>query len=273
MKLSTTALLLLLSSPFSTSAKVQNVRKVEQAQANVISETRAEQSTSLRRLTTGYTCFGDHDFTVYFKGACNYDELVERMADKVADKAICEHSAADEVAKLVGIQDETLEGDALENAAREAVRLLCKTAMDEAATDAGRFIPWDEVTGYGENFDKQYYDGKSFWNEEVQTDYQTLVPDWPSNKLETDAERVDDLYETVAERTTFAWPDKVSNFDNCEIRAAMCCWVSDRQANDNNGNCDTPYDERCIDADPADNTELCGVDMKRSGVSTNYVND
>jgi len=102
MKLSTTALLLLLSSPFSTSAKVQNVRKVEQAQANVISETRAEQSTSSRRLTTGYTCFGDHDFTVYFKGACNYDELVERMADKVADKAICEHSAADEVAKLVG---------------------------------------------------------------------------------------------------------------------------------------------------------------------------
>jgi len=45
----------------------------------------------------------------------------------------------------------------------------------------------------------------------------------------------------------------------------MCCWPSDRQANDNNGNCAKPYDTNCVDADPGDNTDLCAVDMSRSG--------
>ena len=47
----------------------------------------------------------------------------------------------------------------------------------------------------------------------------------------------------------------VDNFASCPLRAAMCCIVSDRQANDNNGNCAEPYDDNCVNADPADNTE------------------
>lgn len=47
----------------------------------------------------------------------------------------------------------------------------------------------------------------------------------------------------------------VDNFANCPLRAAMCCFASDRQANDNNGNCAKPYDTNCVNADPADNTE------------------
>jgi hypothetical protein len=33
----------------------------------------------------------------------------------------------------------------------------------------------------------------------------------------------------------------------------------DRQANDNNGNCNDPSDAQCVDANPADNTDLCYV--------------
>jgi regulation of enolase protein 1 (concanavalin A-like superfamily) len=33
----------------------------------------------------------------------------------------------------------------------------------------------------------------------------------------------------------------------------------DRQANDNNGNCEDPSDMQCVDANPADNTDLCYV--------------
>jgi len=47
----------------------------------------------------------------------------------------------------------------------------------------------------------------------------------------------------------------------------MCCWTADRQANDNNGNCATPYDTNCVNADPGDNTDLCAVDMERAGHS------
>merc|ERR1712183_872585 len=68
-------------------------------------------------------------------------------------------------------------------------------------------------------------------------------------------------------------PTSMSNFANCELQAAMCCWVSDRQANDNNGNCKTPYDTKCLDADPADNTQLCGVSMKRSISDAVHIND
>ena len=49
------------------------------------------------------------------------------------------------------------------------------------------------------------------------------------------------------------------------------CWPTDRQANDNNGNCATPYDENCVDADPADNTDLCAVDMDRSNSGSTKV--
>lgn len=43
----------------------------------------------------------------------------------------------------------------------------------------------------------------------------------------------------------------------------MCCWVQDRYDDgNNNGNCDANDPEtNCKDADPADNTDICGVDL------------
>mmetsp|Transcript_26481 Transcript_26481/g.30284 ORF Transcript_26481/g.30284 Transcript_26481/m.30284 type:complete len:232 (+) Transcript_26481:718-1413(+) len=61
----------------------------------------------------------------------------------------------------------------------------------------------------------------------------------------------------------------------------MCCWVQDRQADDDNGNCETPYPvakgknlwtpDSCIDKDPADNTDVCYVDISRSPKSNHVV--
>ena len=253
---------------------------------------------SSRRLNTESSCFGGHNFDLYFKGKCTYDELVARMDVMVQENlSACKHTAALEVMFLlgkllhlcpksksiyfpssmsphtivsclrVGYTDVSQEADA-----REDVKQMCKTAMDLAANDPDKMIPWEDIAGYGANFDQNFFEGKTFWNEEVQTDIDTIVPGVPSNRLEIDAERVDDLYETVAERVPFAWPN-VTSLENCEIRAAMCCWVSDRQAGDNNGNCNTPYDERCTNADPGDNTEICAVDMARSGNSSIYMED
>jgi hypothetical protein len=56
--------------------------------------------------------------------------------------------------------------------------------------------------------------------------------------------------------------------DGCEINAAFCCWVQDRQANDNNGNCNDPYESQCIDKDPGDNANFCYTDHARSSPST-----
>ena len=37
--------------------------------------------------------------------------------------------------------------------------------------------------------------------------------------------------------------------EKCTAHAVKCCWPRDRQANDNNGNCNSPYDSDCIDKD------------------------
>lgn len=52
-----------------------------------------------------------------------------------------------------------------------------------------------------------------------------------------------------------------------------CCWPKDRQV-DANGNCNQPYDDSCVDADPADNTDVCYVDHTEGSISTGLtVND
>merc|ERR1712043_149578 len=73
---------------------------------------------------------------------------------------------------------------------------------------------------------------------------------------------------TEAQSWNVEFPSYMTNFDECQYNVAMCCFVQDRQANDNNGNCATPYDENCVDADPADNTDICYADAGRAPGST-----
>jgi len=160
---------------------------------------------------------------------------------------------------------------------KDFIKALCAQAQQDYEKDNA--VPWSEITREGEKFDKEYYDGNGDWNEEHQTNYPhpPVVVGEASNVLNRDAERVDDLYETHVQRFPLQWPGdyptSMTNFANCELQSAMCCWVSDRQANDNNGNCATPYDERCLDADPGDNTDLCAVDMARSVKDSTHIED
>lgn len=182
--------------------------------------TAAEEERDLSALMEITSCFDSHEFEVYFQGKCTFDELASRMDLMLAESGgDCLSTGELEVLSLLGLNATDIE------AGRESVKQLCKAAMDEASTDPNMAVHWDEIAGYGGNFDQNYYDGKTFWNEEIQTNVDTIVPGLASNRLETDAERVSDFYETVAERTAFTWPE-VSNFENCEINTAYCCWVS-----------------------------------------------
>jgi hypothetical protein len=180
----------------------------------------------------------------------------------------CPHSASDEI--LLHLSP----GHTEESAALK-ISELCKMARDAYQND--HVIKWSNITLKGTKFDKEYFDGNGIWNEEHQSNfYHTpTVAGEPSNVLRIDAERVDDLYESQAKRNPLEWPGdtptSIKNFENCELQSVMCCWVSDRQANDNNGNCGTPYDEKCKDADPADNTDLCAVDFGRSKKDSSHV--
>merc|ERR1719190_85547 len=182
----------------------------------------------------------------------------------------CPHNALSEIKLHIPVDTTTA-------TLKQLVYDACKEAQDDYFNK--NHVPWSDVTLMGDKFDKEYYDGNGDWNEEHQSNYPHLpvVPGEASNVLNRDAERVDDLYESVLQRYPLQWPGdaptSMTNFANCELQSAMCCWVSDRQANDNNGNCKTPYDENCLDADPGDNTDLCAVDMSRSTNDSVHVDD
>jgi hypothetical protein len=208
---------------------------------------------------------------------CSYEKLLVSIQQKIDNPdelyskvENCPHSAADEI--LLHLPAGSTE---------ESVKTIIYNACKEAQMDYTKKnkIPWANVTKKGAKFDKEYYDGNGDWNEEHQSNHphDPIIPGEPSNVLNRDAEIVDDIFETSAQRYPFAWPGEsptsISNFANCELQSVMCCWVSDRQANDNNGDCATPYDENCIDANPADNTDLCAVDMSRSLNDSSHVSD
>jgi len=224
-------------------------------------------------LTTSQPCLPKTEFELYVSG-CTYDNLVASIqqslyyADPITHASTpCSHSAADEL--KFHLPANTTAADLLED--------ICAQANEDYVSK--HEVPWSDVTQEGGKFDKEYYDGNGDWNEEHQSNYPhpPVIPGQASNVLNRDAERVDDLYETRLQRYPLQWPGdsptSISNFANCELHSAMCCWVSDRQANDNNGNCNTPYDEKCTDADPGDNTDLCAVDMSRSTKDSTHVDD
>ena len=112
-----------------------------------------------------------------------------------------------------------------------------------------------------------FYSGRASWNEQTQTNLFPSDGTKPVNVLKTDAYKVPS-YKTLAERSIFKMP-ALSQFDPsvCTSYAAQCCWPRDRQANDNNGNCNTPYDSDCVDKDVADNTDLCYNELDKAPYS------
>jgi len=78
------------------------------------------------------------------------------------------------------------------------------------------------------------------------------------------------VYDEVAKDQLITFPSEYlkDNFlENCQAQAVMCCWVQDRQAGDNNGNCN---ENDCYDKDPADNTDICYVDL-HAAAKSNHV--
>merc|ERR1712071_480991 len=112
-------------------------------------------------------------------------------------------------------------------------------------------MSFEDITLEEEESITEYFEGGTKWNYEV---------DNKGEDLNVSASRVKYAYDNLAEKYQISFPDS-HQFNNCELRSAMCCFVADRQANDNNGNC---ADNDCDDADPADNTDLCLVNMAKS---------
>jgi len=135
--------------------------------------------------------------------------------------------------------------------------LLCCLVVISPLDD----IVYDEQ---GSQFIKLYYAGRASWNEETQTNLYPGTPESPTNVLRQDASKVNE-YKVISEGSIFKMPE-LEQFDPsvCQSHAAQCCWPRDRQAGDNNGNCNLEYDTNCVDRDVADNTDLCYNELDKA---------
>lgn len=189
--------------------------------------------------TTSSGCVSG-DFTLNVNGYCNHTALLtaftEWFADPVNVDAGCTSTPEDELNRLLNATS-AAEASATAHA-------LCRSAFETYGD-----LPFETSTGKDTRFTEEYFKGNTDWNEQVQSE--TDGDD--RMVLKEDARVVDQFHDAGGRRKIVGLPDDLPNFDNCAMNAAYCCWPKDRQ-DDRNGNCDKPYDRKCVDADPADNT-------------------
>jgi len=201
-----------------------------------------------------------HGFTLKLQNGCSlhalresYEKYLAEPENQILAQSDC---GADHIDNLLDGQD---------------VDSLCQNAIEINGE-----ITFDEIVRQGQDskFIESFYRGNTYWNEEVETNYDLDDPNGsPTNVLKEDIAQVP-LYYELAEQTKVKYPSEIDNFDldSCGLNTVMCCWSLDRQK-DNDGNCATPYDTNCVDKDPADNTDICGVHLDRGNASNNLNTD
>jgi hypothetical protein len=97
---------------------------------------------------------------------------------------------------------------------------------------------------------KSFFDGDTYLSEHVDDD--------AGLRVKREGYYINDFKTNSADRSLVSFPSDIANLKSCTIESAMCCWVQDRQANDNNGGCaDNTYAANCKNQNPGDNTNLC----------------
>jgi hypothetical protein len=218
----------------------------------------------------------DGGWAIEFEGKCNYENILDAYTHQVYNGVTGAETCGDDATSAADDLNAKL---ALANI---TIASLCQSVYDDAK--ATRTVPFTDAANKGDDlhFESMFYNGRSIWQEEVETEFET-EDGGRTSVLKQDAEAVRDFYEGVAEHEPVAWPGSLPNFQSpvtdsqgnptCRTGAAMCVWPKDRQANDNNGNCAKPYDINCVDKDPADNTNLCFVDSSRGPNSNEFESD
>ena len=206
------------------------------------------RNSSSRRLEENNDTITKIEFTTT-TGACNYDALKAALAN---DCPACDLNKL-----LTGRSNRQTQ-------AAQKVTTLCHDAIknnsNPNANRRGTAYPFSSITGEGVQFDKEFFDG----NTPLNVEYEPVAI-----KASQGGANIESVYNDVAEEKLISFPEYVKdNFvHNCHAQSIMCCWVQDRQAGDDNGNCN---DNDCYDKDPADNTDVCYVDLA-AGAKSNHV--
>ena len=180
---------------------------------------------------------------------CSYDALVQEL-DQLLLQNNCNHGAREELRMALGA--------GTDQQAQDEVWWACRQAYADAENDDFVSISLlTDGTPHNQAWHKDYFDGHTVWNE------------LPLEPLDIYGNERNDTVELPLQQAVpegIVMP-AIENFDECALRAVNCCWIQDRQANDNNGDCTNDW---CEDANPMDNTDVCYTDLSRSS-SSNHV--
>jgi len=191
-------------------------------------------------------CFANQNFRIDdVGGECSYNDLIEGLEVRIENKN-CDNSAQEELRLLLGVTTNS--------EAKTIIGEYCDEQFALQAENSKHFTDYVKKPDY---FLEEYFHGGTTWNEEVQYTDESGID---RNVLANDASRVPLTYNGRAQNGMMLMPE-YDGLGDCNNNAIYCCWAQDRQANDNNGNCNTPYETDCVDKDPGDNTDLCAVDI------------
>jgi len=192
-------------------------------------------------------------------GKCDYATILAAYEQQVFDV-----TGANSCAEGTVTAEQELNG--LLTTLNQDVETICKDLYDNM-----KKTEFYEGAGKGTDykFEEAFYNGHSKWVEEVETTYESADGS-ATSRLRTDAARVNAFYQGDGSYSQVTMPP-LENFEQCLSNAVMCCWPKDRQAADNNGNCNrNSYSENCVDKDPADNTNLCSVDLAKGTFASGF---
>lgn len=174
-------------------------------------------------------CLKDGD--TFITNGCDYDSFVQGLDDFIDGQNCSPHDA-------IAVLDSAFPP----NSSEYMVKNLCASAWDKVPTSTFSDID----ARFTNNFMEEYIDGDTFLNHETGTFQNT-----------EEGNNIDSFHEAEATNTVL---QEIPSLANCALNSIMCCFGRDRQPNDNNGNCRDPIESGCVDADPADNSNLCWTD-------------
>ena len=156
-------------------------------------------------------------FQISTADGCNFDALVAALTAHMATVPACAGKTAEaELTDIFGSSD-------VEEKATE----LCLAAYE--AKEIADGVTFEYITKESTAFVKEYFDGNGDYNSRRFT---TDVTGSPVDYLEDQpGRRIEYFEEERAPSSIFTWPE-ITNFEECELRASMCCFVQDRQARD-----------------------------------------
>jgi len=126
-----------------------------------------------------------------------------------------------------------------ESLLEETVDAICANAVE------GNTREFNSITYQGDNknnfqWDNTYFDGGTSWNNAIETDTEVL--------RSGDAGSIWRAHNNYASDTIISWPyyndpeaRYIDNFEDCDARVAMCCFVDKRLENDLEPNADICY--------------------------------